>query len=71
MTQNTAVKIAYLPARVPTAGWTVIERTGTRSTGYTERRVAATGLTMHQAQATADAIGRDAAQGCPRPETAA
>ena len=71
MMQSSNVKIAYLPSRVPTAGWTVIERAGTRSTGYTERRVAATGLTMHQAQATADALSRDAAHGCPRPETTA
>ena len=69
--QSNNVKIAYLPSRVPTAGWTVIERAGTRSTGYTERRVAAVGLTMHQAQATADALSRDAAHGCPRPETTA
>ena len=69
--QSNNVKISYLPARAPTAGWTVIERTGTRSTGYTERRVAAVGLTMHQAQATADALSRDAAHGCPRPETTA
>lgn len=49
----------FLPRRTG-AGWTVIRREGSKRTGYRDHKTtAADGLTLHQAQATADAFGRD------------
>jgi len=52
-------KITYMPRNTGNNGWTVIERTGNRKTGYTEKSAASTGLTMHAACAIAATMQRD------------
>jgi len=52
-------KITYMPRNTGGKGWTVIERTGNRKIGYTEKIASNTGLTMHTACAIAATMQRD------------
>jgi hypothetical protein len=58
-----ATIVIFMAAEAQAAGWTVVRREGSRRTGYADYPTdAARTLTLHQAEATADAFTSDFAR---------